>query len=113
VTFRDRSSQSAALPTEQPGHVNDLGLVSLDDQIAPYDETLNTKKDKEIRLWAARVWLSRDAVRAVVGRGDAFLLLEIGQGVGDGLFTALVSFEVERFQELATAQSIRTVHEEL
>jgi hypothetical protein len=64
---------------------------------------LNTKKDKEIRLWAARVWPSRDAVRAIVGSGDAFLLLEIGQGVGDGLFTALVSFEVERFQELATA----------
>ncbi|WP_391559271.1 DUF6884 domain-containing protein [Robertmurraya sp.] len=31
------------------------GLVCLDDEIDPYDETLNTKTSKEIKYWATQV----------------------------------------------------------
>lgn len=31
------------------------GLLALDTVVAPYDETLNTKKDADIRAWAANV----------------------------------------------------------
>ncbi len=49
------------------------GLLSLDQIIAPYDETLNTKGAAEIREWAERVLVQLRAVADV--QSDTFTIL--------------------------------------
>jgi hypothetical protein len=48
------------------------GLLSLDDEIAPYNETLNTMKDAQVRAWAAKVL---EQMRGRVGAGDELVFL--------------------------------------
>lgn len=49
------------------------GLVPLEQELAPYNETLNTKKDAEIRTWAENVMLSLAAISDV--KRDEFIFL--------------------------------------
>lgn len=48
------------------------GLLGLEEIIEPYEQTLNTMKDKEVRAWAGRVL---EQMHGKVGAGDEVVFL--------------------------------------
>lgn len=70
------------------------GLVRPTDVIAPYDETLNTKRSAERREWADRVWAK---LAPVLKKGDQVVLLA-GQRYRENI--------IERLRELGCAVDV-------
>lgn len=67
------------------------GLLSEDDRIEPYNETLNNKPDKEIRIWADKVFA--ELQRKTDVSSDEFVFLA-GERYRKYLVTRLKNVEV-------------------
>lgn len=48
------------------------GLLGLDEKIEPYEQTLNTMREREVRAWSERVL---EQMRGKVGAGDEVIFL--------------------------------------